>query len=376
MDRHFKLNRGFSLLEVVLASGILGGVLAGLLSFMVDSGRNSEELAQRAILLNTQRSVQNILTRERKALSADTMYCGYKDNKFQFNADRANLDTVTAVLVKDQESESLGGKVNLVSYQLGIMNQSTGGISAHTPHLEVVQSITKTSYENFSPNDPKLAEIYMPKAAHVTQITSISESYTKYCAAWTYSSVTAWENSNRGYASAQMFEYVSESTYNYGSITTWNDSTKQSFGNRLLSELNSSDNDRQTNWSSLKNDSVLGSSATTAFEAHYALGNAMANGSVSLSEAQNKISAAIDSIYATISSNSQYLKDFNNNVKAYKSAYEAAQQNGQRGQNDTFKAVLNENGTDPTSYGSQLAAIMMSLGSSQNILDSYLSSQK
>jgi hypothetical protein len=142
--------------------------------------------------------------------------------------------------------------------------------------------------------------------------------------------------------------------------------------------LTSNANDRLTNWNKLKQDPILGVIATQAIDAQFTVTEAMKNagegGAVSPVEAQATIRNAINAVWDFINGNEQYKKDYENTVHAYQVTYaffEANPSQGAGSGSDIFNSNLN--GTAANSQGAMAAAILMSLGSTQNILDAYLS---
>jgi hypothetical protein len=98
-----------------------------------------------------------------------------------------------------------------------------------------------------------------------------------------------------------------------------------------------------------------------------------------LRDAQDAIQRAINAAWDFIDSNEQYRKDYENTVNAYQAVYDYFIANPNVGAEDGTSnegpSIFqnNLNGTAANSYGAMAASILMSLGSTQNVLDAYLS---
>ena len=201
----------------------------------------------------------------------------------------------------------------------------------------------------------------------------MKETHSKNFASWANSrhTLTAY-GEGKYYGADQIYEYVTLTNQNYGEITTWDDSTKKNYGESLLSNLRSANYNRQENWEVLKNDGLIGSIAELTLESQITVANSFIEMNTSLETAKQQLQFAIDKGYDFLHQNTQYKQDFLNTI----AAYEATNRHIVNNKDVSLIKVVdvfeqNLNGTTTNSYGSMLAAIMLSLGSTKNIINNY-----
>ncbi|UPA28447.1 MAG: prepilin-type N-terminal cleavage/methylation domain-containing protein [Verrucomicrobiota bacterium] len=139
--------RGFSLLEVVLAIGLLGSVLVVLLGYMVDSAKNTRNTAEKILLQNAQRNFENYFLVARKPLMSEgeTLYYGRRGDCWQLNAQSVNFDG-EVFLLKHMKTEQ---SKNIAFITYGLLPWSAGNRKTVNSHpTEIVQAVAVSDLEN------------------------------------------------------------------------------------------------------------------------------------------------------------------------------------------------------------------------------------
>ncbi|MDR1906798.1 MAG: type II secretion system GspH family protein [Puniceicoccales bacterium] len=115
------MKRGFSLLEVVLAIGILGFSLPVLLTYMAESASSSERRMQGILVSNAGKNVQNVLSVSSMAPALDSnhqAYCGYKGGIFVVADEATGFDGPVFVLGRNGVVAGANGSVEETTYAL------------------------------------------------------------------------------------------------------------------------------------------------------------------------------------------------------------------------------------------------------------------
>ncbi|MDE6575805.1 MAG: prepilin-type N-terminal cleavage/methylation domain-containing protein [Opitutales bacterium] len=139
--------RGFSLLEVVLAIGLLGSVLVVLLGYMVDSAQNTRNTAEKILLQNAQKNFENYFLIARKPLVSEggILYYGRRGDCWQLNAQFVDFDGEVFLLkrVKTEQSKNIA----LITYEL--LPWSAGNRKTVNSHpIEIVQAVAVSAPKN------------------------------------------------------------------------------------------------------------------------------------------------------------------------------------------------------------------------------------
>jgi prepilin-type N-terminal cleavage/methylation domain-containing protein len=142
------MRRGFSLLEVVLAIGILGVSLPVLLTYMAESAGETEKRVWEVLLVNAEKNVQNVLnvTPGAPALDADLRaYCGHKSGIFSL-ADRSDdFDGPVFVLGREAVEVAVNGSVERTIYALCPWDKLKKIPLLDRAHGTVIQSVVLAS---------------------------------------------------------------------------------------------------------------------------------------------------------------------------------------------------------------------------------------
>ncbi|MDR0417983.1 MAG: type II secretion system GspH family protein [Puniceicoccales bacterium] len=144
------MRQGFSLLEVILAIGILGLSLPILLTYMAESATKTEKRIQEILIVNMGKNVQNILSAVNKAPMLDDnnrAYCGYRNGIFTITNSATGFGEAVFVLGQETEKVILGGKVREILYRLYSWNSKNQSLRLILPHAEVWQFIIMDSAE-------------------------------------------------------------------------------------------------------------------------------------------------------------------------------------------------------------------------------------
>ena len=140
---------GFSLIEIILAIGILGGTLTMLLSSMADFTYANKKQIDTILLLNTQRNVQNFLNKIPKALTLDSddlAYCGYKSKKFTISNNQNDLDIRLAILLEKQTQPIANSNASLIIYEIHNWDITNTKAYAQTQNMKVSQSAILSAF--------------------------------------------------------------------------------------------------------------------------------------------------------------------------------------------------------------------------------------
>ncbi|MDR0590743.1 MAG: type II secretion system GspH family protein [Puniceicoccales bacterium] len=138
------MKRGFSLLEVVLAIGILGVSLPVLLTYMAESAGDTEKRVWEILAANAEKNVQNVLNMTPKApvLDADhRAYCGYKNGTFSITDQPDDFDGPVFVLRREAVEMAANGCVERTIYALYPWDKKKKIPLLNRAHGEVVQSV-------------------------------------------------------------------------------------------------------------------------------------------------------------------------------------------------------------------------------------------
>jgi type II secretory pathway pseudopilin PulG len=363
------MKRGFSLLEVVLAIGILGFSLPILLSHMADNASDTEKRIQGLLVVNAGKNVQNVLNLANRAPTLDgnhQAYCGYKGGIFSIGESGDPFDGAIFVLGREAAESIVNGSVERTTYVLYPWDAKNQKPRLTLPHAEVVQTVVLSS---LGTDELKYDIVFK-------EIAGMQEGQAKYKASWAYAWVTTttYGGGSATYGASQTFEYTSEINRLYIDSIVGNDAVAQAYAQALYNNLTKNTNNRVSNWERLKQDSVIGEVMKHAMDAQFAVIDALQSGEGGVDVARAAIQSAINVTYGFINSNEQYATDYSNTVDAYQSVYNYFTANPSRDMSEgptIFKNNLN--GTAADSYGTMAASILMSLGSTQNILDAYLS---
>ncbi|MDR1906797.1 MAG: hypothetical protein LBQ03_01075 [Puniceicoccales bacterium] len=207
----------------------------------------------------------------------------------------------------------------------------------------------------------------------------MAEGQAKQKSAWAYAYVTATtygSTNSKAYGAAQTFEYTSVVNKNYIDSIAGDDTVARNYGQALYNALTSNGNNRQSNWNKLKQDSLLEAITTKAINAQLAVAEALKNidSGGNIARAQAALQEAIQAVWNFITSSEQNRRDYENAINAYKAVDDYFLANPGRSQSDGPNIFKNNlNGTAANSYGAMAASILMSLDSTQNVLDAYLS---
>jgi type II secretory pathway pseudopilin PulG len=364
------MRQGFSLLEVVLAIGILGFSLPMLLTHMAESTSHTEKRMQEILVANIGKSVQNVLSVINKAPELDSnnwAYCGYKDGIFTIKNTSTGFDGAVFVLGQETVQTKVKGSIKETVYGLYPWDSSNQSPRLTMPHATITQSVVMMSLAIAWLNEVVLGKIL-----------AMQENSAKDNAAWSYSSVTVNNYGNhKEYGAAQIFEYTAMINKNYINSIVGNDTVAQNYGQSLYNELTSNGWNRLSNWDQLKQDPILGAIMTETINAQFAVAEALKNpsgGVPPLHKAQEAMQKAISAAWNFVSSNEQYKKDYENTINAYQAVYDYFTANPSQPTGDGSNIFKNNlNGTAANSYGAMAASILMSLGSTQNVLNAYLS---
>jgi prepilin-type N-terminal cleavage/methylation domain-containing protein len=138
------MRRGFSLLEVVLAIGILGFSLPVLLTHMAESAGKTEKRMQEILLTNTGKNVQNVLNVLTKSPELDAnnqAYCGYKNGVFVITNTANGFDGAIFVLGREAVKAETNGSVVEIFYKLYPWDSKNQVPRLTLPHIVIRQSI-------------------------------------------------------------------------------------------------------------------------------------------------------------------------------------------------------------------------------------------
>jgi hypothetical protein len=278
------------------------------------------------------------------------------------------FDGTIFVLKREEVKAEANGSIEETIYNLYSWDSQKQVPRLTLPHVEISQSIFVGSL---------MANIWKSEAT-LEQVLAMQESSTKHKTAWSYAEITNSYGPGKAYGAAQAFEYISEVNKNYGSSIKGNDTVAKNYAQALYSALTRNDYSRLDNWESLKQDSVLGTAMTKAMDAQFAvteaLGNVGGGQYPSAQDAQSALDGALNEFLNVLNGNEQYKRDYENTVAAYQAVYDYFTVNpgaAIEGGPDIFRNNLN--GTAANSTGAMAAAVLMSLGSTKNILDAYLS---
>ncbi|MDR1590742.1 MAG: type II secretion system GspH family protein [Puniceicoccales bacterium] len=142
------MKRGFSLLEIVLAVGILGFSLPILLTHMAESTGKTEKRIQEMLLTNTAKNVQNVLSVFPKAPELDTSnqaYCGYRNGIFVIADTASGFDGAIFVLERKEVEAGANESVTETIYELYPWDSKNQVPRLTLPHVEIKQSVVANS---------------------------------------------------------------------------------------------------------------------------------------------------------------------------------------------------------------------------------------
>jgi type II secretory pathway pseudopilin PulG len=265
------MRRGFSLLEVVLAIGILGFSLPILLTHMAESTSHTEERMQKVLVANAGKNVQNVLSATHKTPELDAnnrAYCGYKDGIFAIKNIATDFDGAVFVLGRETVQVKANGSVAETVYGLYPWDSRNQTPRLTLPHAIVTQSVVVVSLETIA----WINEVVLGN------ILGMQEGQAKHKAAWAYASVSInYYGNSKEYGSSQIFEYTSIVNKKYANSIVGNDSVAQDYGQELYNALTSNDCSRLSNWDKLKQDPLLGAIMTQTIDAQFAIAEALKN---------------------------------------------------------------------------------------------------
>ncbi|MDR2812615.1 MAG: type II secretion system GspH family protein [Puniceicoccales bacterium] len=223
------MRRGFSLLEVVLAIGILGLSLPILLTHMAENTGKMEKRMQEIFVANTGKNVQNVLNAVTKAPILDAnnqAYCGYQDGVFMIANAATGFDGIIFVLVRKAVENVINGGVSETTYALYPWDSQN-----QKPRLTLQSAAVKQYIVAVS-----LGTIALINKVVLGDILAMQEGVAKAKASWAYASVS--ESSyghNKEYGAAQIFEYTSHVNKNYINSIAGNDAIAQNYAQEHLS---------------------------------------------------------------------------------------------------------------------------------------------
>ncbi|MDR0740501.1 MAG: prepilin-type N-terminal cleavage/methylation domain-containing protein, partial [Puniceicoccales bacterium] len=230
------MRRGFSLLEVVLAIGILGFSLPMLLTHMAESTSHTEKRMQEILVANIGKSVQNVLSVINKAPELDSnnwAYCGYKDGIFTIKNTSTGFDGAVFVLGQETVQTKVKGSIKETVYGLYPWDSRNQSPRLTMPHATITQSVVMMSLAIAWVNEVVLGKIL-----------AMQEGSAKGNAAWSAKVTETAYRHDKEYGAAQIFEYTSYANGTYANSIVGNDSIAQDYGLRLYKELTLSNNDR------------------------------------------------------------------------------------------------------------------------------------
>ncbi|MDR0678404.1 MAG: type II secretion system GspH family protein [Holosporaceae bacterium] len=140
------MRRGFSLLEVVLAIGILGLSLPVFLTYMAESTGKTENRIQEILISNAGKSVQNVLNVVGKVPVLDInnqAYCGYKTGVFTIANTAMGFDGTVFVL--KQVDAGANGGITETTYALYSWDNRNQTPRLTLPYVEVRQYVVAAS---------------------------------------------------------------------------------------------------------------------------------------------------------------------------------------------------------------------------------------
>jgi prepilin-type N-terminal cleavage/methylation domain-containing protein len=122
------MKKGFSLLEIVLALGILGVALPLLISQMAENSEDSVKRTQISMAQNMEKNLQCALDEIRTPLPLDTnhcTFCGYKNDCFTIATASTGWDNTPLWLIeREEETLLVGNSVKHITYNLYPWNTS------------------------------------------------------------------------------------------------------------------------------------------------------------------------------------------------------------------------------------------------------------
>ncbi|MDR1367011.1 MAG: type II secretion system GspH family protein, partial [Puniceicoccales bacterium] len=255
------MRQGFSLLEVILAIGILGLSLPILLIYMAESAGKTERRIQEILVVNAGENVQNVLSVVNGAPILDDnnrAYCGYKGGIFTIANTAMNFDGSVFVLCRKSMNSLVNESVEETTYALYPWDNKNQSPRLTLPYVEVRQYVVVVS----------LGTTAWINKVVLGNILGMQEGQAKQKAAWSYASVThASYEHTKIYGSSQIFEYTSYINRNYSSSIVGNDTVAQTYGQELYSSLTTSNNSRLSNWDKLKQDPILGNIMSKTMDA-------------------------------------------------------------------------------------------------------------
>ncbi|MDR2806741.1 MAG: type II secretion system GspH family protein [Puniceicoccales bacterium] len=150
-----EIRMGFSLLEIVLAIGILGISLPLFLTYMAESASNSTQRVQSILLQNMRRNVQHVLDTHNLALplNEDRAYCGYKNGCFTLEVTCDGFEDHSFIIIKQGEASSISECVQHIIYNIYPWNKSTQSPQQNGEWDTIAQWVILSS----APNHEKLS---------------------------------------------------------------------------------------------------------------------------------------------------------------------------------------------------------------------------